>query len=181
MPTLERDREQQTILRAGTNTTITDQGSIKTISETTAATASTGWTDDGANVRLTTAGDTVSIGTASPASGMKATVAGNVGPDADASRNIGSSILRWLDGWFNRILAGVGVNASGTGIISTAQQSAQASLFSEVAESAQFTYANWLVRRYRGTLGAKTNVVTGDYLATIEIQPDPARDRDWET
>lgn len=34
----------------------------------------TGWTDDGANVRLTTAADTVSIGTAVPVAGRKVTV-----------------------------------------------------------------------------------------------------------
>jgi hypothetical protein len=39
-----------------------------------------GWTDDGANVRLTTATDTVSIGTATPTAGRKVTVL-NTGTD----------------------------------------------------------------------------------------------------
>ena len=113
------------------------------------------------------------LGTTAAASGMKLTVAGNAGPEADATRNLGSSSLRWNDIWANRCLAGHGGNA-GSGIFSAALQSATYSLFSDVAESAQLTYGGWLIRRSRGTLASKTNVITGDYLATIEVQPDPA-------
>jgi len=62
------------VLTAGSNITITDGGAGSTVTIAASAGAG-GWTDDGTDVRLTTATDQVGIGTASPGTKLEVEVA----------------------------------------------------------------------------------------------------------
>lgn len=126
-----------------------------TVQTTDVVSTLNGWADLGATVEPTTSTDTIR-------------------PGADVSQSLGAATRRWNDMWGNRVMGGH-QDSAGTGIINAATQTAaQPGLFSDAAGDSATTMGTWLIRRSRGSLASKTNVLTGDGLASIEIQPDPA-------
>lgn len=147
-------------------------GSGLSLTSTTLTAVPTGWTDDGANVRLNTAADTVSIGTATPASGMKLTIVGNIGPEADATRFLGSSTLRFQQLWAAIINIGVGVGNPNLGYLNTGSESDNYHQVTDIAATASAPRRLIVTRRSRGTLAAKTAVATGDLIGDWDFQAD---------
>src|SRR3989338_8662605 len=93
-------------LAAGTGITFSTSTTDKKI---TINRTDPGFTDGGSTVYLTTTGDSLGIGTTT-ASSFKLQIAGNTGPNADITYDLGSSTLRW-----NKLYVGEVVGASSTG------------------------------------------------------------------
>src|SRR3990167_4093937 len=93
-------------LAAGTGITFSTSTTDKKI---TINSTDPGFTDGGSTVYLTTTGDSLGIGTTT-ASSFKLQIAGNTGPNADITYDLGSSTLRW-----NKLYVGEVVGASSTG------------------------------------------------------------------
>lgn len=85
------------------------------VSQLTPLGAASGWTDDGANVRLTTAADTVSVGTATPIAGTKVVVSAPqlVTAGLDTTQGIDLSIVRTAPLVSGEFVTAIAIHPSG--------------------------------------------------------------------
>lgn len=106
--------------------------------------------------------------TNAPATGMQLTVAGNIGPEADATRNLGSSTLRMNDINVNRVLGGLGASITGSGTLNAARSDGGTHFFEESAADNQFIMPYDVTHRSRGSLASKATVVSNDFVRLID-------------
>lgn len=136
-----------------TNGTLTDNGD-GTASLATGGGAS-GWTDDGANVRLTTSTDNVGIGTTSPTNKLSITGTADISEDIEAKRSIHTPIGS------QSITAASDTISSANGVIDISSDADY--LMTATPTITAGTAGQWLVLRN-----------TGDYVITLQDNADLA-------
>lgn len=99
-----------------------------------------------------------------PSSGMQLTVAGDVGPEASGTRSFGSTVLRWAAAWFTGNVSIGPVSSGNAALLHTTANSQSDHIINELAAGLAGNGVVRRARRTRGTVTARTTVVSGDLV-----------------
>lgn len=107
-----------------------------------------------------------------PSSGMQLTVAGDVGPEASSTRSFGATALRWAAGWFTGNVTIGPVSSGNTALLNTSANAQADQITSELASATAGNSVFQKFLRTRGTVTARTNVTSGDFIGTISFEAE---------